>query len=62
MLTVSNNFLPANEGIDAPRGADRPSSRALARNRRANREFVAVLHVLILIAGLLLTWAMLCSG
>jgi|HubBroStandDraft_1064217.scaffolds.fasta_scaffold2147565_1 hypothetical protein len=62
MLMVLNTFRPVTEGTDALRSADCPSSRAPARNRRANREFVATLHVLVLIAGLLVTWTMLCSG
>jgi hypothetical protein len=62
MLTFLNNVMPAAQGIDVPPGADCRSLRAPARNRRTGREFFAVLHVLMLIAGLLLTWAMLCSG
>ena len=62
MLTVLNTFSPVTEDIVVLQSADRPSSRALARNRRANWELVATLQVLVLIAGLLLTWTMLCSG
>ena len=65
MLTFLNNFMPATEGaegIDVPRDADCPSPRVPAQTRRANREFCAVLHVLMLISGLLLTWTALCFG
>jgi hypothetical protein len=62
MLTVLNTFSPATEDIDVARSANRPSSRATTRSRRANRKLVAILQVLVLIAGLLLTWTMLCSG
>jgi len=62
MLTVLNTFIPVTEDIVVLRSADCPSSQATGRNRRANREFVATLQVLVLIAGLLLTWTMLCSG